>query len=83
MAGVSDKTLPGGSTNNALVQIDKKIANGTTDPRVGFSLPKLKHVQRQILIKYHIQNLDQASTSKSQPNISTSTKLNIQNVDQT
>ena len=29
----------------------------------------------QILIKFHLQNLDQASTSKSQSNISLSTKL--------
>ena len=52
MAGVGDKTLPGGSSNNALVQIDKKIAKGRTELRVGYSLPKFKHVQREILIKY-------------------------------
>ena len=33
----------------------------------------------QILI-FHLRNLDQASTSKSQPNISISTKLKIQNM---
>ena len=41
------------------------IAKGTTDPRVEF----ISQVQTQILIKFHFQNLDQASTSKSQPNI--------------
>ena len=44
----------------------KNIAKGTTDPRVEF----LSQVQTQILIKFHLQNLDQASSSKSQPNIS-------------
>ena len=37
-----------------------------------------KQVLTQILIKFHLQNLDQASTSKSQPNISISTKLKLQ-----
>ena len=37
----------------------------------------------QILTKFHLQNLDQASTSKFQPNISISTKLKIQSIDQT
>ena len=46
----------------------KNIAKGTTDPRVEF----ISQVQTQILIKFHLQNLDQASTSKSQPNISLS-----------
>ena len=58
------------------------IAKGTTDPKVEFSLPKFKQVQTQILIKFHPQNLNQALTSKSQPNISISTKLEIQNIDQ-
>ena len=44
----------------------KNIAKGTTDPRVEFSLPRFEQVQSQILIKFHPQNLDQASTSKSQ-----------------
>ena len=57
----------------------KNIAKGTTDPRVGF----LSQVQKQILIKFHLQNLDQASTSKSQPNISLSIKLKLQNLDKT
>ena len=34
------------------------IAKGTTDPRVEF----IPAVQTQILIKFHLQNLDQAST---------------------
>ena len=38
-------------------------------------------VQTQILIKLHLQNLDQVFTSKSQPNITISTKLKIQNID--
>ena len=49
----------------------QNIAKGTTDPRVEF----ISQVQKQILIKFHLQNLDQASTSKSQPNTSLSIKL--------
>ena len=60
---------PHKSVNN-----NKNIAKGTTDPRVGFCLPKFKQVQKQIFIKFHLQNLDQASTSKSLPNISLSIK---------
>ena len=41
------------------------IAKGITDPRVEF----ISQVLTQIF-KFHLQNLDQASTSKSQPNIS-------------
>ena len=41
------------------------IAKGTTDPRVEF----LSQVQTKIVIKLHLQNLDQASTSKSLQNI--------------
>ena len=55
------------------------IAKGTTNPRVEF----LSQVQTQILIKFHLQNLDQASSSKSRPNIGISAKLKIQNIDQT
>ena len=51
----------------------KNIAKGTTDPRVEFSLPKFKQVQTQILIKFHLQNLEQTSISKSQLNIIIST----------
>merc|ERR1711963_1070949 len=39
----------------------ENIAKGTTDPRVEF----ISQVQTQILIKFHLQNLDQASTSTS------------------
>ena len=53
------------------------IAKGTTDPRVEF----LSQVQTQILIKFHFQNLDQASTSKSQPNIIILAKLKLQTID--
>ena len=38
-------------------------------------------VLTQILIKFHLQNLDQASTSKSQPNISISIWFKFQNLD--
>ena len=57
----------------------ENIAKGTTDPRVEF----ISQVQTQILIKFHLQNLDQASTSKSQPNINLPIKLKPQNLDQT
>ena len=56
----------------------ENIAKGTTDPRVEF----ISQVQTQILIKFHLQNLDQASTSKYQPNISLSIKRKLQNFDQ-
>ena len=36
----------------------------------GLSSAKLKQVQKQILIKFYLQNLNQALTSKSEPNIS-------------
>ena len=54
---------------------NKNIAKGTTDPRVEF----ISRVQTQILIKFHLENLDQASTSNSQPNMSLSIKLKVQN----
>ena len=54
------------------------IAKGTTNPRVEF----ISQVQTQILIKFHLQNLDQASNSKSQPNI-ISIKLKLKNFKQT
>ena len=47
------------------------IAKDTTDTRVEF----ISQVQTQIMIKFHFQNLEQASTSKSLPNISLSIKL--------
>ena len=65
-----------------LVLGDRNIAKGTTDPRVEFFLPKFKQAQTQILVKFHLQNLNQALTSKSQLNISNSTKIKIQNIDQ-
>ena len=70
----------------------KNIAKGTTDPRIEFYLPEqllwvISQVQTQILIK-HLQNVDLASTSKSQPkpfrqnlNLKILTKSN-QNLDQ-
>ena len=42
----------------------------------------ISQVETQIVIK-HLQNLDLASTSKSQPNITISTKLKLKNLDQT
>ena len=62
--------------------IVQNIAKGTTDPRVEFSLPNFKQVETQILIKFYLKNLDQASISKSQPNISISTEHKLQNIDQ-
>ena len=62
---------------------NRKIAKGTTDEKVNFRLPKFKQGQIQILSKFHPQNLDQASTSKSQWNISITIKLEIQNIYQT
>ena len=53
---------------------NENIAKGTTDPRVEF----ISQVQTKILIKFHLQNLDQGSTSKSQPNVSLSIKLKLQ-----
>ena len=43
----------------------------------------VSQILTQILIKFHLQNPNQASTSKSQPNISISNKLDLQNIDQT
>ena len=63
----------------SLAYVHLNIAKGTTDPRVEF----ISQVQIQILIKFHLKNLDQASTSKSQPNISLSINLKLQNLDQT
>ena len=54
------------------------IAKGTTDPRVEF----ISQVLTQILMKFHLLNLVQPSTKKSQTNISISTKLKLQNIDQ-
>ena len=45
-----------------LISIVKNIAKCTTDPRIEF----ISQIQSQILIKFHLQNLDQASISKSQ-----------------
>ena len=64
----------------------KSIAKRKTEPRFGFCLGNsIFQVISQvlILIKFHLQNLDQASTPKSQPNISLFTKLKLQNFDQT
>ena len=57
----------------------KKIAKGTTDPRVEFIL----QVLTQILIKFHLQNLEQVSTSRSQPSMNISTKVKLKDIDQT
>ena len=59
--------------------LHENIAKGTTDPRVEF----ISQFLTQILIIFHLHNLDQAATSKSHPNISISTKLELQNLDQT
>ena len=57
----------------------ENIAKGTTDPWVEFMLPVLT----QILIKLHLQNLEQVAFSKSQPNMNISTKVKLPNIDQT
>ena len=57
----------------------ENIAKGTTDPRVEFIL----QVLTQILIKFHLQSLEQVSFSKSQPNLNISSKVKLQNIDQT
>ena len=62
----------------SLEKYDIKIAKGTTDPRVE-KKTFLGHITSSRTINFHLQNLDQASTSKSQPNISISDKLKIQN----
>ena len=54
-------------------------AQRSTDPRVEFIL----QVLTQILIKFHLQNLEQVSTSRSQPNMNISTKVKLKNIDQT
>ena len=45
--------------------------------------PEGRLVLIQILIKCHLQSIDPASTSKSQPNINISTKLKTKNLDKT
>ena len=72
--------LVGGVTDLGL--LTKNIAKGTTDPRVEFCLPKylvqvISQDKAQILIKFDLRNLDQAS------NYSISTKLKFQNLVQT
>ena len=46
------------------------IAKGTTKPRVEI----ISQVQTQILVKFHLQNLGQESTSKSQPNLASESR---------
>ena len=53
---------------------EQNIAKGTTDPRVEFIL----QVLTQILIIFHLQNLEQVSTSQSQANMNISTKVKLQ-----
>ena len=62
-----------------LIKLKINIAKGTTDPRVEF----ISQVLTQILIKFHLQNLEQASTLKSQPNMNISTKVKPKNIEQT
>ena len=63
----------------SVIALTVNIAKGTTDPRVEF----ISQVLTQILIKFHLQNLEQASTSKSQPNMNISTKVKPKNIEQT
>ena len=67
------------NTKTYTLVINSNIAKGTTDPRVEFIL----QVLTQILIKFHLQNLEQVSTSRSQPNMNISTKVKLKNIDQT
>ena len=60
-------------------ELKKNIAKGTTDLRVEF----ISQVLTQNLIRFHLHNINQAATSKSWPNIIISTKVEIQNIDQT
>ena len=58
------------------------IAKGTTDPRVEFCLPNLlildiSQGQTQSLIKFHLQNIDQAPTSKSRHQQTPVFRLNL------
>ena len=60
----------------------KNIAKGTTDPRIEFCLPKLlilviSQGQTQNLIKFHLQNIDQAPTSKSRHQQTSVSRLNL------
>ena len=57
----------------------KNISKGTTDPRVEFIL----QVLTQILIKLHLQNLEQVSFSKSQPSMNILIRVKLPNIDQT
>ena len=61
------------------VILTKNIAKGTTDPRVELIL----QVFTQILIKFHFQNIEQVSISKSQPNMNISTEVKLKYIDQT
>ena len=63
--------LAGSNQPRGLQDKRKNIAKGTTDPRVEF----ISQVLTQIWIKFNLQNVQQAPNSKSQPNISISTKL--------
>ena len=61
---------------------DLNIAKGTTDPRIEFCLPKLlilviSQGQTQNLIKFHLQNIDQAPTSKSRHQQTSVSRLNL------
>ena len=51
--------------------MEYNIAKGTTDAWVEFIL----QAHTQILMKFQFQNLDKALTSKTQPNVSISTKF--------
>ena len=64
---------------NAISMYVKKHCQGTMDPRVEFLL----QVVTQILIELHLQNLEQVSFSKSQPNMDISIKVELPNIDRT
>ena len=67
---------------NSRFSLELNIAKGTTDPRIEFCLPKLlilviSQGQTQSLIKFHLQNIDQAPTSKSRHQQTSVSRLNL------
>ena len=69
---------------NDLVTLERGHLNWFQYPNhnIGTYLGRGAWVLKQSLLKFHLQNLDEESTSKSQPNINISNKK-LQNLDQT
>ena len=66
-----------------LSKVSKLLTISQTLPKAFKLLLVILEVLSQILIKFHLHNLDEASTSKSVPNISILIKLKLQNLNQT